>query len=78
MKKISLAMLILLSLFSFTTIDTPEGLQVNDNASDFTSKDQNGKTINLKELIQQGSVVLFFIEANGAHAATSNLFYYIG
>ena len=36
MKKISLAMLILLSLLSFTTIDTPEGLQVNDNATDFT------------------------------------------
>ena len=54
MKKISLAMLILLSLFSFTTIDTPDGLQVNDNASDFTSKDQNGKTINRKEFLKQG------------------------
>ena len=41
-------------------------------------KDQNGKTIKLKELLQQSSVVLVFIEANGAHAATSNLFYYIG
>jgi peroxiredoxin len=38
----------------------PHGLQVNQNAPDFTAKDQNGNTVNLKSLLSKGSVVLVF------------------
>ena len=51
---------ILLTLSSFTNSITPKGLNVNDTAPNFTSIDQNGKTIELKELLKKGSVVIVF------------------
>ncbi len=39
---------------------TPKGLMVGDTAPDFTSTDQNGKTVNLKSLLRDGPVVLVF------------------
>jgi len=38
----------------------PSGLKVGDVAPSFTAKDQNGKTINLKQALKQGPVVLLF------------------
>lgn len=38
----------------------PQGLQVNQAAPDFTAKNQDGRTINLKSLLKNGSVVLVF------------------
>lgn len=36
------------------------GLKVGDQAPAFTGRDQNGKTLELKELVNQGPVVLVF------------------
>ncbi len=47
-------------LFSLTTIDKPTGLNKGDKAPDFTVKNQMGKSIQLKEELKKGSVVLVF------------------
>ena len=38
----------------------PEGLKVGDAAPMFTAKDQNGKTVNLKQALKNGPVVMLF------------------
>jgi len=38
----------------------PGGLKVGDAAPVFTAKDQNGKTISLKEALKKGPVVMLF------------------
>lgn len=38
----------------------PEGLRVGDAAPVFTAKDQNGKTVNLKQALKNGPVVMLF------------------
>jgi peroxiredoxin len=38
----------------------PHGLKAGDKAPDFTGYDQKGKQIELKKLLQQGPVILFF------------------
>lgn len=40
--------------------DLPVGLEVKQMAPNFIAKDQNGKSINLKELLKSGQVVLVF------------------
>ncbi len=40
--------------------DAPKGLQVDDKAPMFTSKDQNGNSVNLQQLLEKGPVVLVF------------------
>jgi len=60
MKKIALFTTLLVVMLSFTNSNTPEGLHVNDTAPNFTSKDQHGKTITLKEELKKGSVVMIF------------------
>ncbi|MBA2610761.1 MAG: AhpC/TSA family protein [Bacteroidetes bacterium] len=60
MKKTILYILLLVTILSFTTSTTPEGLNLNEMAPNFTSTDQNGKTIILKELLKKGSVVMVF------------------
>ena len=50
-------------LFFSTTMmaqTAPKGLNVNDKAPDFSAKDQNGKTVSLKNELKNGSVVLVF------------------
>ena len=47
-------------MYSVKAQSTPVGLNVNDNAPDFISTDQNGKIINLKEQLKKGTVVLVF------------------
>jgi len=60
MKKFNPLLLIPLFCLSFIFQTRPTGLNVGDKAPDFISKDQNGKTLVLKELIKQGPVVLVF------------------
>jgi peroxiredoxin len=38
----------------------PHGLKAGDKAPDFTGYDQNGKQVELKKLLEQGPVILFF------------------
>jgi peroxiredoxin len=38
----------------------PHGLKAGDKAPDFTGYDQKGKQVELKKLLQQGPVILFF------------------
>jgi peroxiredoxin len=43
-----------------TTVNIPHGLKVGDKAPDFTGYDQNGKQIELKKILENGPVILFF------------------
>lgn len=40
--------------------EAPEGLFINSKAYNFKAKDQNGKDVQLKELLKKGKVVLVF------------------
>jgi peroxiredoxin len=40
--------------------DIPHGLKVGDKAPDFTGYDQTGKQVELKKLLEQGPIILFF------------------
>lgn len=51
----------ILILSSFIAVaQDPHGLQVNQAAPDFSSKDQFGNTITLKSLLKKGNVLLVF------------------
>ena len=56
------AFLILVVSFVFAQTETvyPEGLKVGDIAPEFTTKDQDGKTIDLKQALKRGPVVMLF------------------
>lgn len=64
MKRYSILFLLLAGLSSlvFAQAETvyPEGLKVGDMAPDFSAKDQDGKTISLKEAIKNGPVIMLF------------------
>ena len=64
MKKITLLFpfLLMLASLAFAQAETvyPEGLKVGDTAPDFSAKDQEGKTINLKKVLQKGPVIMLF------------------
>lgn len=64
MKRSSILFLLLAGLSSlvYAQAETvyPEGLKVGDTAPDFSAKDQDGKTISLKEAIKNGPVVMLF------------------
>jgi peroxiredoxin len=60
MKRLSLLATIVILALSFIAIDSPTGLNVGDMAPNFTSKDQYGKEVNLRELLKTGNVVLLF------------------
>jgi peroxiredoxin len=40
--------------------NVPQGLKVGDRAPDFTGYDQKGKQVELKKLLEQGPMILFF------------------
>lgn len=42
----------------------PVGLKVGDKAPDFTGYDQKGKQVELKKILEQGPVILFFYRGN--------------
>ena len=64
MKKAIWIFLLLCSVTSCVTAQTetvyPEGLKVGDAAPMFTAKDQNGKTVKLKDALKKGPVVMMF------------------
>lgn len=60
MKKSLSYWLLFSTLLSFTTSNSPEGLNVNENAPNFRATDQNGKTVILNDLLKKGSVVIVF------------------
>ncbi len=60
MKKITLILSLLISVFSVTAQADLKGLSVNDKAPNFTSIDQNGKKFNLKSKLKKGAVVMVF------------------
>jgi peroxiredoxin len=59
MKQFALVSLLLLSIGSMAQ-EAPKGLTVQAKAPDFSAKDQTGTTINLKDQLKKGSVVLVF------------------
>lgn len=52
--------------FGIETKDShiPLGLKVGDKAPDFTGYDQKGKQVELKKLLEQGPLILFFYRGN--------------
>lgn len=64
MKKAIFLFSVLCTITSLVTAQTatvyPEGLKVGDAAPMFTAKDQNGKTVNLKQALKSGPVVMLF------------------
>ena len=61
MKKIiSLTLFTVLQMGLLLAQQKPGGLKVNDRAPDFTAKDQSGKSIHLKSVLEKKSVVLVF------------------
>jgi peroxiredoxin len=60
MKKIMISVYVLLFAESMKSQQDPKGLHVNDAAPEFSAKDQEGNTVNLKEQLKKGPVVLVF------------------
>lgn len=60
MKKILLLAVVAFQSVTMMAQDGPKGLQLNDKAPGFTAKDQNGKTVELKDQLKKGAVVLVF------------------
>jgi peroxiredoxin len=59
MKKLALSVALFITAVS-THAQDPKGLNLNDTAPDFSAKDQDGKTIVLKDQLKNGAVVLVF------------------
>jgi peroxiredoxin len=55
-----------LEKFGIETKDNliPKGLKPGDKAPDFTGYDQTGKQVELKKMLQQGPIILFFYRGN--------------
>ena len=64
MKKIIFFSLLILNFSILNAQDKPEGLFINSKAPEFKGKDQNGATINLKDLRKKGPVVVVFYRGN--------------
>lgn len=60
MKRILLAAAIVCQSICLMAQNGPAGLNLNDQAPDFTAADQNGKNISLKKELKNGAVVLVF------------------
>lgn len=60
MKQLALAAFFLILSICSIAQEAPKGLAVQEKAPDFTAKDQTGATINLKDQLKKGSVVLVF------------------
>lgn len=54
--------LLIISTIVFAQTETvyPEGLKVGDMAPDFKAKDQDGKSVSLKQALKKGPVVMLF------------------
>lgn len=60
MKKITFCFSISVLLLSLNAQKLPTGLNINDKAPDFKAKNQTDKSIELKEVLKTGSIVLLF------------------
>lgn len=60
MKQFIFSATLLIVSFSIAAQEEPKGLNINNEAPDFTAKDQYGKEVNLKEKLKAGPVVLVF------------------
>jgi peroxiredoxin len=60
MKALYISIVNLLLSLAVIAQSPPQGVRVNDKASDFTAKDQNGRKIWLKNELKNGAVVLVF------------------
>ncbi len=60
MKKLLLVVAVLFQSGMMMAQDGPKGLNVNDEAPGFVAPDQNGKSVDLKEQLKKGAVVLVF------------------
>ena len=64
MKKSTILFSLLLTVSSMVIAQSqtvyPDGLKVGDVAPEFTAKDQDGKTISLKQALKKGPVVMLF------------------
>jgi len=54
----------------------PEGLKVGDKAPEFTAKDQDGKSISLKQVLKNGPVVLLFYRGQWCPYCNKQLSHY--
>ncbi len=80
MKKSSilLSVLLLVSSYVFSQSETvyPDGLKVGDTAPEFTAKDQEAKTVNLKEALRNGPVVILFYRGQWCPFCNKQLSYF--
>jgi peroxiredoxin len=60
MKKIVCLLFFLHAAYFLVAQEAPEGLFINSKAPNFKAKDQNGKVVELKDLLKKGKVVLIF------------------
>jgi len=60
MKKIVCLLFFLHAAYFLIAQEAPEGLFINSKAPNFKAKDQNGKVVELKDLLKKGKVVLIF------------------
>ena len=60
MKKIFCLIFFLHAAYFVIAQEAPEGLFINSKAPNFKAKDQNGKEVELKDLLKKGKVVLVF------------------
>ena len=60
MKKILCLLFFAHATYFLIAQEAPEGLFINSKAPNFKAKDQNGKEVELKDLLKKGKVVLVF------------------
>ena len=64
MKQVLFLSFFVISIFQCVAQNNPRGLELNDLAPDFTAKDQDGKAVNLHQLMEKGPVVVVFYRGN--------------
>jgi len=60
MKRILIAVVVVLTVQTVTAQEAPEGLFISSKAPDFKATDQNGKSVRLKDELKKGKVILVF------------------
>ena len=60
MKKLICTIIVVVLTFQLIAQEMPKGLNVSDDAPSFSAIDQNGTLVELKDLLNKGSVVMVF------------------
>ncbi len=63
-------------LFAQKEMVYPEGLKVGDKAPEFSAKDQDGKSISLKKVLEKGPVVILFYRGQWCPYCNKQLSHY--